>query len=206
VDSTVNIEIAPNFTCKDWDALKLTLDPDGEWAACPPQWERAIKVFQARIEQRFFASIALLERVRYAGFAILALDCLLIETVQAFRNGKNARNTGESRNTHVAFLTGSPSFQIYFSATLAHQFFTNVRNGLLHDGETRNGWLIKATPKYALLDPQPGGFFVVNRRRFHAALIGEFEGYVGELRDPAQKALRKNLVAALDDLCKRSKP
>jgi hypothetical protein len=206
VDLTLNIEIAPNFYCKDWEALKLKLAPNGDWTLCPLEWKRAIDVFHARLKSRFFAGIAQLEGAQYSGFAILALDCLLIETVQAFRNGKNAKNNGESRKTHVAFLTTAPKFQPFFSEKLAQDFFTNVRNGLLHDGETRKGWLIKSNPKYSLLDPQAGGFIVINRRKFHAALVAEADSYVKELHTQSQNARRMNLVSAFDDLCKRSKP
>ena len=202
----MNIEIAPKFTCTHWDSLKPHLDPNGAWATCPEQWKRAIEVLQSRIEKRFFAAVAPLERVPYAGFAVLALDCLLIETIQAFRTGKSTRTSTESRTAHAAFLTTALEFQRYFSIERANDFYTNVRNGLLHDGETRKGWLVKSNSKYALVDPQLGDFFIVNRDKFHKALVKEFGRYLKELRDPDQNALRKNLVSALDGLCKRSRP
>jgi len=202
----VRIDIAPNFSCDDWDTLKAKLDPSGNWASSPNDWEQAVKILETRIKRRFLEPAKSLEGNAYAGFAILALDCLLIESIQAFRRGKNAKNSAESRKAHTTFLTTTPKFSDFFSDALANDFYTSVRNGLLHDGETRKGWLVKANNKYALVDPQPKNFVVVNRLKFHAALVSEFESYLQSLRDPAEITLRKNLVKALNNLCTRSKP
>ncbi len=199
------IEIAPNFSCDDWDRLKVKLDPGGDWVASPAEWKRATKVVEGRIRTRFLDSANQLQAVAYAGFAILALDCLLIETLQAFKNGKHAETPKESRRAYETFLTSSPRFQKYFSSPRVEDFYTNVRNGLLHDGETRKGWLVKANPQYDLIDPQPDGSVIVNRERFHDALVKDFNAYVHDLSDPARKDLRKNLVSAINDLCSRSK-
>jgi hypothetical protein len=202
----MRIEIAPSFSCDDWDRMKATLAQDGDWAASPAQWKRAIEVVQNRIKTRFLDTAARLQNVPYAGFAIMALDCLLIETIQAFKSGKHAKNPQESRQAYEAFLTSSSRFGKFFPPTVVQNFYTYIRNGLLHDGETRGGWLVKTDPKYDLLTPQPGGFFVVNRQKFHKALDEEFRKYIKDLSDPAQKTLRKNLVNAVEDLCKRSRP
>lgn len=202
----VDIEIAPNFTCGKWDALKPKPDPNGDWAACPREWERAVEVFRARIEKRFLDSVGRLETVPYAGFAILALDCLLIETIQAFKNGKHAETPKESRRAYETFLTSSTRFQKYFSSPRVQDFYTNVRNGLLHDGETWKGWLVRASPQYDLVDPQPDGSIIVNRERFHDVLVKDFKAYLRDLLNPANKQLRKNLLSPINDLCKRSKP
>ena len=202
----MRIEIAPTFSCDDWDRLKTKLDPNGEWVASPTQWQRAIEVVERRIQTRFLAPADQLQSVPYAGFAIMALDCLLIETLQAFKSGKHAENFKESRKAYEAFLTSSPRFQKYFSSARVQDFYTNVRNGLLHDGETRGGWLVKANAQYDLVDPQSNGFVIVNRQRFHDALVKDFKAYVHDLSGPARKDFRKNLVSALSDLCKRSLP
>jgi hypothetical protein len=58
-----------------------------------------------------------------------------------------AKNSHESREAHKAFLTTAHNFQTFFSARMAEDFNTNVRNGLLHDGETRAGWLVRANAR-----------------------------------------------------------
>ncbi len=204
--AAMHIEIAPNFSCDDWDRLKAKLDPRGDWDASPAEWKRAIEVVEGRIRTRFLDSADQLQTVAYAGFAILALDCLLIETIQAFKNGKHAETPKESRRAYETFLTSSPRFQKYFSFPRVQDFYTNMRNGLLHDGETRKGWLVKANPQYDLVDPQPDGSIIVNRERFHDVLVKDFKAYVRDLSNPANKGLRKNLVSAISALCDRSRP
>ncbi|MBI1956558.1 MAG: hypothetical protein HYS38_09210 [Acidobacteria bacterium] len=203
----MRFQIAPNFYDDDWDKLKLKLPNNGDWHRAPTEWREAIRVFKQRIKTRFLEPAAALERGGYAGFAILALDCLLIETIGAFKNGKNARNTGESKKVFVNFLTGSPSFSAVFNAARAEDFFTYVRNGLLHDGETRKGWLVKKRGvHYPMVDFQSGGFVIVDREKFHKALVNEFDSYTRSLEDPMQNGLRQNLLTALNDLIKRSRP
>ena len=141
-------------------------------------WRRAIKTLNDRIERRFLDSAKRLSGNCYAGFAILALDCLLIETIQAFRKGKNAKSPEESRDACKSLQQSSRHFASFFSGDLADRFFTSVRNELLHDGEIRDGWLVKASPKYALIDPQPSGFTAINRRKLHDAVVAEFKDYV----------------------------
>jgi len=202
----VRIEIAPDFYCDDWEELETKLDPNGDWGKNPFAWERAIGVIQGRIETRFLGCANELRDIQYAGFAILALDCLLIETVQAFRSGQAAKNAKESREAYKAFLTSSPHFRNFFLGNTADDFYRNVRNGLLHDGETRRGWLVRAGRKYELVQRQPNGFVIVNREKFHQALLQEARSYLKNLSNPLEKERRKNLIRAMNDLCARSRP
>ncbi len=201
----MRIEIAPDFYCDDWEELETKLDPDGEWSKSPVAWERAIDVIQGRIQARFLGCADELQDIQYAGFAILALDCLLIETVQAFRSGTHAK-TNESREAFRTFLTSSPQFRNFFLGNTVDDFYRNVRNGLLHDGETRSGWLVRAGRKYELVQRQPNGFVIVNREKFHQALVQEIRAYLMNLSNPLERELRKNLIRALNDLCARSRP
>jgi hypothetical protein len=202
----VEFEIAPGFSSDDWKDLKARLPANGEWEGAEALWIRAIAVLQSRIQRRFLDSTSLLRANPYAGFAILALDCLLLETIEAFRSGMRARNTGESRAACIRLLTSSDHFRQLFDNARAEQFFTLVRNGLLHDGETRGGWLVKSANRYSLVQDLDGGYVVVNRNKFHSALEAEFRDYLTSLSVPANTRSRLNLAKALDDLCNRSRP
>jgi hypothetical protein len=131
-----------------------------------------------------------LQHVSCVGFAIPALDHLLNETLQAYET----------------FLTSSPRFQKYFSLSRAQDFYTNVRNGLLHDGESRRGWVVKASPQLDLVAPRPDGYVIVNTERFHSALRKDFKAHVYAISELPRKDLRNNLVSAPNDLCARSRP
>jgi hypothetical protein len=94
--------IAPETHADDWK--KLDLDE-------PENWPAAILLFENRIRDRFTGAIEFLiadDEVRLAterqrGFAVLALDCLLVETPQAFRRGLTDRPIrGANRRNSVS--------------------------------------------------------------------------------------------------------
>ena len=75
-----DLEIAPGYTVGCWKRLKL--DPD---VPNSDDWEKAVKIFDARIRKRFFHPVdVLIEHQSHSkktfGFAILAIDFLVIET------------------------------------------------------------------------------------------------------------------------------
>jgi hypothetical protein len=97
-----------------------------------------------------------LESPTTPGFAILALCCLLIETLQTFRDGKPKQTAPHNCPTpdkcvhkisgtnqaFEAFLQRRGSaFEGAFENDLASKFVNGVRNGIFHDAETRK-WVI----------------------------------------------------------------
>jgi hypothetical protein len=71
------VEIAPGFTDADWKALDLTREDH----------LRAIEAFRLRIEERFLKPVRAIMSFSRSGFAVLALDSLLVETLQQFMKG-----------------------------------------------------------------------------------------------------------------------
>jgi len=73
------------------------------------------------------------------GFSIMANCCLLIETLQSFKNG-----WGDSdKKSNLAFKQFFAS-ELNFTALKekAQDFYSNIRCGILHQGETTGGWRI----------------------------------------------------------------
>lgn len=201
---SVKIEIAPGLTCKDWDQMSKTLDQSGAWSQ---QWGQLIQHIKERFQSRFLEPAATLEKTKYAGFAVLALDCLLIESLQAFKSGRHATDVKASRQAYREFLRNSSRFRSFFPNDAAvDSFYKNVRNGLLHDGETRKGWLIKTNDKYYLIDYRQQPFVIINRKTFHRELVAEFTSHFEELRKANANAARANLYKAVEGLCRRSRP
>lgn len=172
------------------------------------EWETAINVFEDRIYGRFLNFISMIERKRYAGFAVMALDCLLIETLQQFFDGKD--ESARSGASFRRFLTTS-SFQPFFGNDqtdkgLAGIFYNQVRCGILHMAEvkTSSKLTIKETePIVRLSDDQRG--IVVNRRLFHQQLLYEYNQYLSCLRaSPIQYGIQpwKNFMTKMDFICK----
>ena len=77
------------------------------------------------------------------GFLIMASMCLLIETIQAFKEGKDKYNPGEYGGVFERFLTQPETFNC--SQDLAKDFYENVRCGILHQGEIGNYWKIASS-------------------------------------------------------------
>lgn len=86
------MEISPSYRTLDWQQLNLSLDSSEE------DWQEGIKMFQDRISRRYLVYIDEINRGRFSGFAVMALSCLLIETLQQFFEGvdrtpkKNLKN------------------------------------------------------------------------------------------------------------------
>lgn len=109
------------------------------------------------------------------GFASMALACLLIETVQSFREGLGDTK-GHSRDMFRIFLKHEPGFAIF--AGIADRFFEDVRCGLLHQGETRKGWTVmRRGPLFDTAEKQ------LNATRFLKAVQGSLNIYCDELED-----------------------
>jgi hypothetical protein len=160
------------------------------------------KVLHQRLRERFFLPVRQLRRrdsetqpTMRPGFAILALDCLLIETLVSFRAGTPLR-TGQSGRAFVDFLKGSRHFKKYFgNDDMASEFYRDVRNGLLHDGETRKDWKIRENTKF-LLDCDAGSR-VINRTLFHGGVLCEYRQYFKDLRRAEERANLRLRLAAL---------
>jgi len=78
------------------------------------------------------------------GFSILANCCLLIETLESFKNG-----WGDSYNkSEIAFIQFFKRDK-YFAEfnTKGKEFYKNVRCGILHQGETTGGYKITRNGK-----------------------------------------------------------
>ena len=73
------------------------------------------------------------------GFSIMANCCLLIETLQSFKNGWGDSNR-KSESAFKQFLATEKRFSVFVGKE--REFYTNVRCGILHQGETTGGWKI----------------------------------------------------------------
>lgn len=135
---------------------------------------------------------------------ILALDCLLVDTLQAFRLGRTSGHSARPTQEFSNFLKERQAFATEFaSRRLRDDFVDSVRNGLLHDGETRKDWVIKrkSTDGKILHRAESGGW-ILHRNDFHGALEREFSDYLRALTDPAGDAtIRNNFLVRMDSIC-----
>ena len=80
------------------------------------------------------------------GFSMMANACLLIETLQSFKEGLGDSN-GQSGKLFTNFFNENDNFEIFKGKT----FYKDVRCGILHQGETTGGWKINRKKKAPLL-------------------------------------------------------
>src|SRR5262249_48694813 len=143
----------------------------------PSAWDEALSAVRRRIAERFLRPMRDLARFdkqdelpNRPGFAILALDCLLIDTIMSFREGRVS--TGEVSTAHSfrQFLKSQPFRD--FSSRDRSDFFDYVRNGILHNGETRKDWKVRIDTTRLL--ERTTTTRTINRRLFHAAVIRQW--------------------------------
>ena len=189
------MQIAPGVDAKQWHALDLD-DPNSR------DWVPAVEILAGRIHERFIEPIDYLIAAeepksaieRRFGFAVLAIDCLLVETLGAFIDGLEDTDR-KSGPTFCKFLTTRPLFSAYFTENLANRFYKEFRCGILHQAEVGGESKVWSVgPLVQVVDDR----IIVNRNKFHEQLKAEFENYLAELRDPKNADLRKNFCKKMD--------
>lgn len=140
---------------KDWPAIKATVrgDPSQDtWAAV------ADAVLRKRLKRLYFDPIHRLTREpgepgQGEGFAILTIQCSVLEFLAALRKGWNFRHGhthqgednyyGNSKLLYTTFLSEEEPFAAFFTTRQrADDFYTDIRCGLVHEGQTKNAWRI----------------------------------------------------------------
>jgi len=201
------MRISLQYTDEDW--RRLNFSDEGAW-------QKAVDMLEARITERYFAPVDLLIQAeqdlpfgqRRFGFAIMAIDCLLVEMFESFIEGVETSD-GQSKQLFVRFLTTRPRFREYFSDTLAKRFYSEFRSGIFHQGEVQGDGLVWSVGSLVM---ELNGRMIVNRTAFHQALKDEFSDYLTALREPSQASfelpfpkidLRENFRSKMNAICNR---
>ncbi len=90
-----------------------------------------------RFEERYFRPIE--ESLSKHGFTILAVGCLVIETLESFYQGR-ADTHKFSKQMFRDFFNRNTALKIFSSYD--DWFYKKIRCGILHQGETRGGWRV----------------------------------------------------------------
>lgn len=72
---------------------------------------------------------------------------------------------------------------------IAREFVKGIRNGILHEAETRK-WVIWRDEPSGLIAEREQNGFALNRTLFYRAVKEEFESYLQQLREPSSIELR----------------
>ena len=158
---------------------------------------------EQRYMERFFEPIRTLKdsphQFQGYGFAIMALCSLLIESLQCYRYGLPTTYEPEYRYSLSAFTPpreyeisanehkkGGDAFNDFFSqdnhkilfpGVDGNVFYSAIRNGLLHQAQTKQGWRIRGDQPVVWNATDK----IVDRTRFADALQKAFKEYISEL-------------------------
>lgn len=165
-------------------------------------WQRAIDIFEDRIRSRYLDVVAEIENMPNSGFAVMALDCLLIETLQQTREGVAETPRGMGEKYFVDFLTNT-AFQFCFDEDKAKKFYTFIRCGILHQAEIKDSSRIRTDSDLPIVQNSSAGEgLIINRRKFHCKLVCVFEDFIYTLRNPDDnKEARNNFRKKMDAIC-----
>ena len=183
--------ISPQYKISNWIEARDGLN-----------WRIMIDIFEDRMKGRFLKPIELIASDKgigkFSGFAILALDCLLIETLHQFYD----ETVGEHREAFWNFFKSSKHFTDSFSREKAFVFYSHFRCGLLHQAQTKKGSLVKVgkRPMIASISKEVEDGLIVNREKFHAAIKMEIESYKESLSN-GDEVLRSRFIKKMNFIC-----
>jgi hypothetical protein len=128
------------------------------------------------------------------GFAMMAIACLLIETYQGFIRGNADTKFGDGAATFQSFFETNESLK-QFAAGKKNWFYKNIRCGILHQSEVREGWRILRSGALLNFDKR-----TINATKF----LRELEGIIGAYpkRLARDDALWTNFCKKMDAVCR----
>ena len=195
------MEIAKGVPAQKY--LDLNLGPNDE-----NDWQTAISYLEQRLKERYVeAADTLIQAESHLppaekrfGFVILAVDCMLLETIQSFYVGLNDTK-GKSKEMFTCFLTTRENFRSHFDFAKAETFYTDFRCGILHQTETKGDSRVWAVGQLVMTE---GNSLIINRNEFHDCMKKELELYIKTLRDPAASVIeRPRFKSKMDFICRK---
>lgn len=201
-DST---QLSPKKNVGHWRAEKPAL----EKGASPEVWVKAVEeFFHDRMKTRYLEPIAAIQqggRGIGEGFAMVSLQCALIEFLESTVEGKNYKFKGalgphdynKSGPLFVSFLTKREPFKEDFTEASAKDFYMLVRCGLLHEARTKGTWRIHdKNADNKIMKPGP----ILYRDVLQRGIIKFIADYVATV--PKDTNLQAAFIRKYEHLCK----
>jgi len=161
-------------------------------------WSKKPEFIQRRLFERYIDPVTALNlhadtKGLKNGFYIMAVSCLLIETLVSFWRGWETTEPHKDATGRDIPGRSRESFRIFFeeanrlAAFRETEFFKRVRCGILHQGESTGGWTVGRTG--VMFD----GNKRINATKFHNRISATIREYVRDLRHPpAGSSVRSN--------------
>jgi hypothetical protein len=132
-----------------------------------------------------------------SGFLKMAVSCLMIETLESFRQGKrDTKGKGVGKKMFEDFFEVEQELFPGFKG-IAADFYSSVRCGILHQAETTNAWrILRRGP---LLDKIN---IAVNATKFVHSLEKSLDNYIESLKaNDFNSKIWKNALFKIEDVC-----
>lgn len=206
--------ISGSFNVEKWREFRNDLIREN---TTEDDWQKAFDLLSTRISTRFLNPINWILEKRTdkgEGFSVVAIQCILIEFLEAFYQGK-VYTTAEkpqpfeykySKALFSDFLMNHKPFSDYFTTKKkAAGFYDNVRCGLLHEAATKESSRINnasgapnsgALVSFESNDPSN---MRVYRENLHKAILNFIDFYKQELL--VSKEIQRNFIRKMDDIC-----
>jgi len=155
--------------------------------------EKIIKLIYHRFTNRYVKHLKKID----SGFLKMAVSCLMIETIESFKQGKkDTKGRGVGQKMFEDFFKTE---EIYFPGfkDIHSEFYSSIRCGILHQAETTKAWRI--LKKDALLDKTNK---TINATKFVSSLEKSLDKYIQDLKtQDFNSQIWKNAILKLDDIC-----
>jgi hypothetical protein len=119
-------ELASGFAVADYNR-----------AVCNEDRHAIAEAIRRRFTERYILPVS--ESKAKHGFTIMAICCLMIESLESFREGWKSSD-GRDKEAFRFFFAREAAFAAFIG--YEDYFHRNVRCGILHQGETYHGWKI----------------------------------------------------------------
>ena len=128
---------------------------------------------------------------------MMASACLMIESLEAFWWGW-PDTRGKSEEAFDGFFDREESFNSFRE----FNFYRDIRCGILHQSETRNGWRIRRDLS-CIVDLERK---IIDANCFHKELECYIDAYVEKLKNEAwEDEIWKNFRKKMDAICENTK-
>lgn len=186
------IYVAPKMLGKYENGLPVVIDELNNEKLNPAILEDKIKIYEREVTEWFLKpTLNLLdeENVFNNSFLILMTCMSYIEGVEQYKQGNSS-----NRKSKEFFIS---SIKKIFSNQLEEinivKLYTDVRNGLFHNGMSKSSMIFNNTYDKAL-NFQDNGIVEINPTKFLQAISDDFSTYVQDLKNNSNTELRDNFT------------
>jgi hypothetical protein len=132
-----------------------------EWACAAKDRDAIADALRRRFRERYIEPLTSDRPHKMHGFTIMAVCCLMVESLESFRQGWEDTK-GKGKRAFDSFFKHHNQFAELRGQS--GQFWKHVRCGILHQAETTGGWRITRKKDAPLLNTTKP--YTVNAARF----------------------------------------